>query len=133
MRIVRWAATLASALALAACESHFLDPDLAGVWGGQNLEVLVEADQVTATLVCKTRIEFEGDVRLGENQDFQRTGILTTPAGSQKMRLSGYLAHPDTMKVYLYNPDDPLSDPAQITLVHGQPGEFNEALILCAA
>jgi hypothetical protein len=134
MRILRLAATLASVAALAACDSHFLDPDLAGVWGGTNIELIIQASRVDVTLMCDAKGQFPGDVRLSENSAFERDGKVTASA-SYRVRydahLAAYLIHPDTMMVAVY-PKSPLVDPAPpLKVVRGQPGSFI-SLALCA-
>lgn len=132
MRMLRWAATLASVAAFAACDGHFLDPDLAGVWGGDNIELTIDASRISLTFVCQTKGQFPGDVRLDENSSFYRDGeIVRRGSGLDKVRLGASLSHPDTMRAVVYHPGNPLEDPAVFTLVRGQPGVFN-SLILCA-
>ena len=126
------AVLLALALAAAACETGFLDPELAGVWGGQNMELRIEADHIRATLLCQTTGTFPGDVRLDSLQAFERNGLVRNGPVTAHMKLVAWLAHPDTLMATIYAPG-PLVDPAPpIPLVRGKPGDFDSSLILCA-
>ena len=136
MRLFRSSLARAAALAFvvvlpAACESGFLDPELAGSWGGADMEVTVEASRVTARQQCNTVSHFPGDVRLGEQREFRRDGVVRIGSESHDVVLSAWLSGPDTMMAMVYSPD-PLADPAPpIMLVRGRPATWN-SLVLCA-
>ena len=133
MRLIRRTMNIGLVLCAAtlACDSGFLDPELAGSWGGENLEVTIEADQVRARLICDNIAYFPGSVRLGEQQEFQREGRARGTGNWYDVVLTAHLVHADTLMAMVYNPD-PLADPLPpVPLVRGRPAAWN-ALILCA-
>ena len=133
MRLTRLAVALASTVAFAACDGHFLDPDLAGLWGGDNFELTIDASSISVTMLCNSKGRFPGDVQLDEHSAFYRDGQMAwSGTRLDDVRLGGSLSHPDTMRVMIYHPGNPLEDPAVFTLVRGQPATWNSR-IMCAS
>ncbi len=118
---------------LAGC-GDFVAPELAGQWGGENLEVRFKAGVTQIALPCGGIGTLEGDIHLSGAGAFSKEGRISFTGWpvtySYEGRISGTIAG-STMSVLIENLElDVDYHPPAIMVRRGQSGTFT---VLCAA
>jgi hypothetical protein len=132
MRLVRRIVPVLLLALVAACGGDFLDPKIAGQWGGENLELRFKPGVTEIHFPCDGVGTLQGDVDVNRVSGFSVSGKLTVTSwagtSSFNARLSGIVTG-SSMVVRLSNTDVSNDEPEPVALQRGQDGTFT---LFCA-